>query len=157
MITSYKAELWPLQYDALRKGDVIPAEAIERYASAAFAKRVVRGTDDFGLACMQLVGLILDHRAELRARRDGHDIRILTDVEYAADTQRRLRAGVKKVLRTATLPSPELRALSQSQRDEWDRSQARSMRHAESAAAREQDLRREQRILTAGAKRGLTP
>lgn len=149
------AGFWPLDYESLRKGDVIGAATLESIASTSTGKTVVRGTDDYNLSSLRLITMIEARRPELRVRRSGHDLRILSDSEYANDNRRRTRSAVRKMLRTAALPTPDLNALTQEDRQRWDTEQARSLRHAESVALRERELRAERAMLVAGARRPL--
>jgi hypothetical protein len=153
MTDENKAELWPLAYAELQKGDVVSAETIERIASSIVGMRVTRGTDEYGLHCMRLVDMIMAQRSDLRARRSGHNIRVLTDEEYSGDTRRRTRAGIRKILRSATLPSPDAAALTADERAQWDREQSRTLRLAESVAQRERELQSEELMLVESAKR----
>jgi len=153
MTDENKVELWPLPYAELQKGDVVSAETIERIASAIVGLQVARGTDDYGIQCMRLVDMIMAQRPDLRARRSGHNIRVLTDEEYSGDTRRRTRAGIRKILRSATLPSPDASALTADERAQWDREQSRTLRLAESVAQRERELQSEELMLVESAKR----
>lgn len=151
-----QAELWPLAFDDLEKGEIISAEHIEHVATLNAGHRVVRGTDEYNLACMQLQSAIRQKRPELRTRRDRHNIRVLLDAEYAEHTTRQTVHGLRKILRASQLPAPDPEALTAQQRDAFDRSHARALRLRERVLQSEREAAAEAQRLAAAAQR-LTP
>jgi hypothetical protein len=137
----HQAELWPLAFEELEKGSIVSAETLEHIVTVELGHKVVRGTDEYNLGVLGVVTMIRAHRPDLRVRRAGHNLRVLADDEYAGDNDRRMRAAIKNVLRTANLPVPDAEALTQVQRDEWDRAQNRATRHARALLEKEREIR----------------
>lgn len=85
-----KTEVYPLDFQAIKKGDSIGASRIERITGC------VAGSQKYQLAALALRERIMTERPEVVATISGHDIRILTD-EEATDyidrtNQQRLRS-----------------------------------------------------------------
>ncbi len=88
---------YPLDFDALKKGDVIPAEQLESITSEK------RGTEDYRFKVLKLCERI---KAELAERnypvtltQRGQGIHILTDEEASPHNEMLIRQDVGKVMR----------------------------------------------------------
>lgn len=88
---------FPLDFDALEKGSVVPPEQIERIA------QVKRDKDPqkFAFAAMGLRDQIERERPDLVARIDGGSIRVLHDAEAERWTFEQTTIAVKRIGRNA--------------------------------------------------------
>lgn len=156
-MSEQKAELWPLDFGKLQKGDVILSDEIERILATRSPEPVNRGTDSYNLGLLNIIGQIERRRPDLRVKRLGFDIKVLVDEEYAEHDRRRVRSANRKVLKTTALPAPDLTKLTAEGRIAWDRTRARTLRHAEGILMRERELRAEQKVLAGAATRPRIP
>lgn len=95
-ITESNSERFPLDFDTLQKGDVVPAEIIQK----AFPRVVgdVRSyTTEFRLLQMRLKEMIEDARPDLVTACELDTIRILTDLEADSATVGRIRNAVRAI------------------------------------------------------------
>lgn len=143
-------EIFPLDFNSLRKGDVIPASKIEAIYKVSRELRV------YSAKQLQLLGMI-ERRTGFRAVVAGSDIRVLRDDEYAKHTTGRVRGAARKILLTITLREPDLSALSEEQRDDWDRADAGAQRYAAKVAEGRREIARERRALAPCKRPGLPP
>lgn len=90
------AERFPLDFDALNRGDYLSAEAVEK---ATLARR---SDDGFWHKVLRLKEMIRDHfesRGEIvTVRSEGDGLRILVHTEQAEYAQDRERRAIKQVL-----------------------------------------------------------
>lgn len=116
-----KAERWPLDFDALRRGDRLSPEQVER------AVAVPRDSRAYALKAMRLAKTISRHFAEV----DGDNVavvfvkdalHILTHAEQAEYARRRLRSEVSATVRVIGLGhSVDAAQLTVEQREKHDR------------------------------------
>lgn len=85
---------YPVDFDKLDKGSVVPAEVIEKMANAS------RGTPRFALTALSLCSQIereLARRGRIVfVRQVKNDVRVLTDPEAAKHAPRRCSSGRKR-------------------------------------------------------------
>lgn len=112
-----ETEKYPLDFDALEKGQYIDAETLTHIFN------VRPGTQLFSLKTMQLKMRIECERADLIARGEGQGIRILTDEEAGPYLHGRMEAHVRGLAKTSQKRSridpnaltPEQRAMHESE------------------------------------------
>lgn len=84
---------WPIDFESLKKGDVITQEWLERYLLV----RAESGVDRYRLKCLAFAQEI-ERRTRLHAVVRGSDIRILTDAESSQacdEYQQRCVQGIR--------------------------------------------------------------
>lgn len=86
--------LWPLDFDALQKGDVISQERIEAIYRVKFSD-----ADTYRLAVMKLVERIEAERSDLYPRTSKNTIVIMTDAEAEAYNCDRMKKHVEALQR----------------------------------------------------------
>lgn len=131
------AERFPLDFDALNRGDVIPAERIESIYN------VTRREATYRLKMMHLAEQIESHfrvaRAEeLLVKHDGDTLKLLTHPEQAEESQRRAVAMVRGYGRAL------MKAVGVDLSKLDDAARNRHERHCHVAAFRLQQLRKAQ-------------
>lgn len=87
------AQAYPLDFDALNRGDLIPAERIEGIFN------ITRYQEAFRFKSMHLAAQIEAHFLAVRAdvllvKHEGDDLRLLTHQQQAAEAQRRASAHI---------------------------------------------------------------
>lgn len=91
------SDRYPLDFDALHKGDCIPCDQIERIY------QVNHRTDltSFQFKALELSQNIHRERPDLLARVDGYSVRIMTDAEAEEWTYAQTRKAVASIARNA--------------------------------------------------------
>jgi hypothetical protein len=92
------SEPFPVDFDALRKGDVIDAIRIERIYNVRRATQ----PDRFRLSTLKLREDIERRRPDLLCRSVGDDVQIMTDQEAEAHTWDRIGSAVRQMGRSTT-------------------------------------------------------
>lgn len=90
-------DAFPLDYEALQKGDVITQERIE----AIYQVRYQNDPKQFQFRAMSLIESIESERPDLLARVDGQTVRIMTDIEADEVTNDRIERHVRGIGRNA--------------------------------------------------------
>lgn len=95
MSKTQTARPWPLDFDGLKKGDVISIEVIERIANCKC------DTTDYALKAMALAEKIMcvkkEHLEPVTAKVEKGTIRILLDHEATVYNDKTVRAGLRKI------------------------------------------------------------
>lgn len=87
----------PLDFEALKKGDVISQQQIE----SIYQVQLVLDADRFRFKAMELMGEIESARDDLLCRIDGGTVRVMTDAEAEEVTWRRIEQSVGTIGRNA--------------------------------------------------------
>lgn len=114
-------ERWPMDYDELRKGDIIPAERVERIVGIKQS-----AGQAYQLALLSLTSQIAQELGDrgrnwtLKTERGG--IHILTDAEASTYNHREAKKARRAMLRRHQLNlSVDVGALNEDQRKQHDR------------------------------------
>lgn len=91
------SDAFPLDFDALQKGDVIPSQKIEKI----YQVNLLRDPSKFQLRALGLSQQIHDERPDLLARVDGNTVRVMTDVEAEEWTNTQVVKAVSSIARNA--------------------------------------------------------
>ena len=107
-----EANRYPIDYESLRKGDVIPVEKLEELSGEK------RGTQEFEFAVLKWKEIISTHMAAINnpvtiVGHNTHSLRVLTDLEASEYHDKRALAHLKGMKRN-------LAGLIQVDTDEFD-------------------------------------
>lgn len=97
------SEPFPLDFEALQKGDVLSREQIVKALGRPIVGERLTPFDEhrFRMLAMQLGGMIESERPDLVVGYHHDTIRILTDIEAEEATKRRCRSAVRSIGRNA--------------------------------------------------------
>lgn len=152
MTTEAKATVWPVDFDALEKGQTIDGSILAKGWGLNLS--LTADSDKFKLKMLSLVDEI-NRRCErmgLISEFVHGNVHILSDNEYANRQNKLVKTARNKVARAVRQPSPDLEKLTSEELAAWDASD----RYAQRCAAKMLEAKREQKVLEralAGHKR----
>lgn len=117
------AERWPLDFEQVKRGDVIPWQVLEKILNCKRSDAV------YGKRCMALASKIQLHFAAYR--RDGvlvvvrnHNMHVLTHAEQVKEAQRQAAIGARKIaMALIAVQNVDTAELTREEREEHARTQ----------------------------------